>query len=195
MSENMALLSQKEIDTLVEFLTKERGVDSGVLDQDSIDKLLSLLKSGTLQKLQFDSKLPKTKGGSKAAILVLDGENNLGGQQEFCRLEFDIDPETDYIHIYCNNYNNNVKYEMTPTCLEQVRYISDDTAEWGYLIPPLTFDKVASLLQVKYTNTTFNLLCERFAEKMFGDKFYNIPSIYMPPTNDLIQNLGEEIKS
>lgn len=191
MSENMALLSQEEIDTLVSFLTQKRGIDSGVLDQDSIDKLIYLLKSGTLQKLRFDSRLPKTHNGNGTAILVLDGEDNLGGQQEFCRLEFEVDPMDEYVHIYCVNRKSDTRYEMTPTCLEQVRYISDDTAEWGYTVPPLTFDKVASLLQVKYTKATFDAVCERYAEKMFGDKKHSIPSMYMPSANDLIQHLGD----
>ncbi len=193
MNENMALLSQKEIDTLVSFLTQERKIDSGVLDQDSIDKLISLLRSGTLQKLQFDSRLPKTYGGSGTAILILDGEDNLKGQQEFCRLETEIDSETDYIHIICINYKTNTRYEMTPTCLEQVRYVSEDDVQWGYAIPPLTFDKVANLLQVKYTKATFDFICERFAEKLLGDKTCAIPSIYMPSANDLIQHLGKEL--
>ena len=82
---------------------------------------------------------------------------------------------------------------MTPTCLEQVRYVSEDDVQWGYAIPPLTFDKVANLLQVKYTKATFDFICERFAEKLLGDKTCTIPSIYMPSANDLIQHLGKEL--
>lgn len=191
MNENMALLSQDEIDILLNFLADKRTeLNGGVLDQESVDKLINLLRAGTFQKLHFDTSLPKITGGIGTAILVLDGEENIGAQQEFCRLEQSIDEKSGYVKILCVNKQSGNRYEMTPTCLEQVRYVADDTSTWGYAIPPLTFDRVASLLQVKYTKSTFDAVCERYAEKMFGDKRHMIPSIYMPSANELIQHLG-----
>ena len=42
---NFSLLSQEEIDTLIEFLTESTSVlESEVLSQESIDKLISMLR-------------------------------------------------------------------------------------------------------------------------------------------------------
>ena len=45
-NKSFSLLSQQEIDTLVKFLTeKKKGVDSDVMSQTSIDKLLRLIQT------------------------------------------------------------------------------------------------------------------------------------------------------
>ena len=44
-NQNFSLLSQPEIDTLIDFINEKReGVDSSVLNQESIDKLLEMLR-------------------------------------------------------------------------------------------------------------------------------------------------------
>lgn len=189
--DNKVLLSQDEIDVLINFLTQKNDKVGGeVLEQGSVDKLLNLLKSGNgSQKLYFDSSISQVKGAKGTAILVLDGEANIGEQQEFCRLECEVDSDTGFIHILCSNTKNGNRYNMTPTCLEQVKYLSGDTTEWGYAVPPLTFDTVATLLQVKYTKATFDMICEIYAERLFGNKKHSIPSMYMPAAQDLIQHL------
>lgn len=189
MDNNKVLLSQNEIDVLIKFLnSKNESISGEVLEQSSVDKLLHILKSGG-QKLYFDSDLPKFKEGNGTAILVLDGESNIGEQQKFCELEYETDPQTGYVKIFCVNKNSGSKYNMTPTCLEQVTYLNGDTTEWGYAVPPLTFDIVAALLQVKYTKATFDKVCETYSKKMFGDKNHPIPSIYMPTSQNLLQHL------
>lgn len=189
MDKNKVLLSQNEIDVLIKFLRSKQEVNAEVLEQESVDKLLNLLSGDESQKLYFDSILPKIKEGSGTAILVLDGVENLNEQQSFCKLECKVDESTAYLHILCVNTKSGNNYDMTPTCLEQVKYVSGDTSEWGFTVPPLTFDKVAALLQVKYTKATFDFVCEKYAEVMFGDKNHSIPFMYMPAAQDLIQHL------
>lgn len=191
MDKNKVLLSQSEIDVLIKFLDmKKDKVGVEVLEQSSVDKLLNILRSGNgEQKLYFDSNLPEFKENSGTAILVLDEDANIGDQQQFCELTCEIDGDTEYMKIICINKQNGNRYNMTPACLEQVKYINEDIAEWGYAVPPLTFDTVASLLQVKYTKATFDKVCEVYAEKMFGDKTHSISSIYMPAAGNLIQHL------
>ena len=58
MSENMALLSQNEIDALVKFLLEKQNIKSGVLDQGSIDRLVNVLQDKTfIQKSLRQRKL------------------------------------------------------------------------------------------------------------------------------------------
>lgn len=189
MDNNKTLLSQSEIDVLVRFLNSKKDVVTGeVLEQSSVDKLLSLLQSRG-QKLYFDSDMPQLKAGSGTAILVLDGEANIGEQQRACELECEIDHQSGYVKVICVNKDNGNKYNMTPTCLEQASYMKGDTTVWGYAIPPLTFDTIATLLQVKYAKSTFDKVCEIYAERMFGDKSHLIPHIYMPSSQNLLQHL------
>ena len=189
MSENMALLSQEEIDTLIEFILENsgKGEVGEVLDQKSIDKLIMLLKAGPKNKLRFDAETPYVVG---KAFLVLDGNADAAEQRKNCTLECRINPNNGYAQVVCINKALNKEYILTPTCLESLQYVKDD-AEWGYAVPPLTFDKIASLLDVKYTKAAFDYVCELYAKKMYGDGKHEVSSIYMPSANALIQHLAD----
>lgn len=189
MDKNKVLLSQSEIDVLVKFLyDKKENVAGEVLEQSSVDKLLHILQTGG-QKLYFDSDVPRVKSESPTVILKLEGEENIGEQQKFCELVCEINEQTGYIIVSCINKNSGNRYNITPTCLEQAVFIKDDTAEWGYAVPPLTFDILASLLQVKYTKETFDKVCDIYSDRMYGDKNHLIPYIYMPSSQNLLQHL------
>ena len=50
---NMTLLSQKEIDTLIEFLSGEdwrKGASNDVLNQESVDRLIALIRSSHVRR-------------------------------------------------------------------------------------------------------------------------------------------------
>ena len=75
-------------------------------------------------------------------------------------------------------------------CMEQMRYIDGDQSEWGYAVPPLTFDKLSVLLSVKYTKSSFNQITRIFSEKMFGQESIPVPDLYMPTAYSLIHHLN-----
>lgn len=189
MTENMTLLSQKEIDTLLHFLIEQKKtVSMEVMDQASIDMLISLLHSDIIKNIRYDTSIPETSDSS--AILLLNESESLSGQQNL-KLECKVDEKTGYLEIYCTDDKKEKNYRISPQCLEQVRFISDDKSEWGYAVPPVTFDRVAALLKVKYTKKTFDMVCAIYIERMFGDKEEKIPGIYMPAAYDLIRHLAD----
>lgn len=191
MGENMALLSQEEIDTLLEFLIQQKSkVGMEVMDQDSIDRLISLLHSNAVREIKYDTLIPEAKGMDTTAILVLD-EDGIEGQQQNCVLECEVDEQSGYLKIFCCNRKNGKKYAVTPKCLEQVRYIKDDTSEWGFAIPPLTFDQIAALTKIKYTKKTLDQVCRIYSSKIFGNADKKVPNLYMPSVYNLIHHLTE----
>lgn len=190
MDPNKVLLSQKEIDTLLSFLLdKKDNVSGEVLDQASIDKLILLLRSDNLPKLRFDSTVPDNHGSLNSALIVLDGNENLGDLQSHCRLIYEIEPVNGYFKVICRNSKTKHDFNITPSCVEQLKYFVDEHSTWGFSIPPIIFDRIATLVQVKYSKDNYSKICEIFAETMFGDKKYVLPGFYLPTEQSLLQNM------
>lgn len=193
MNDNMALMSQSEIDTLVEFLTMQKSqVANEVLDQNSIDRLIQLLQTDVLRELKYDTAIPENRSGENSALLLIDDIGDLREQQENCLLEITPVTKDGYVEVVCRHKKTNKKYKVTPKCVEHVRFFSSDFSVWGYAIPPITFDSIAALLSVKYTKATFESICSTFAKRMYGDEAADIPAIYMPTTSQLIHHITDE---
>lgn len=189
MNQNMALLSQAEIDTLLDFLQKSK-VGEEVMDQGSIDRLIDLLQSDHKREVKFNTNVPGTHGKEEHALLLIDAFGKSQEQQR-CVLECQVDDTTKYIHVICRDEKKDVEYEITPACVSELRYRDSDQSCWGYALPPVTFDHIAALMSVKYTKSVFDKVCQVFAERMFGDAQVMIPELYMPTTYDLIHHLKD----
>lgn len=189
MNQNMALLSQTEIDTLLDFLQKSK-VGEEVMDQASIDRLISLLQTDKRRGVKFNTTVPETRGKDEQPLLLLDAMNSLKEQQR-CVLECQVDAETKFLRVICRDELKDNEYEVTPACVSELRFKSVDTSKWGYAIPPVTFDHIAALMTVKYTKSVFDKVCHVFAKQMYGDEQVAIPEIYMPTTYDLIHHLKD----
>lgn len=189
MNQNMALLSQTEIDTLLDFLQKSK-VGEEVMDQTSIDRLIDLLQTDKKPELKFNAKIPEMRGNDEQPILLLSGMSDIE-EQKRCVLECRVDADTKYLHIVCRDEANGAEYEITPNSVSELRFRRTDTSCWGYAIPPVTFDHIAALMTIKYTKSVFEAVCRTFAEHMFGNAQITIPEIYMPTTYDLIHNLKD----
>lgn len=192
MSESMALLSQGEIDTLVEFLTQQKKkVGMEVMDQGSINRLISLLHSNAVREVKYDTRIPEAKEPDTSAILLLEKESGLESQRQNCVLECNIDESSGYVKVICQNRLTGDQYVITPKCVEQVRYTKEDSSEWGYVVPPITFDQIAALLNVRYTKKTFDRICSIYSAKIFGSPEKEIPQLYMPTVYNLVNHLVE----
>lgn len=190
MNDNMALMSQTEIDVLVNFLTAQKEkVTNEVMDQESIDRLIKLLRTDMVRDVKFDTNVPESKREDSSALLLIDAIGDLKKQQKNCQLQYRIAERTGYVEIICHDKRSGKDYAITPKCMEQVRYIRDDDSQWGYAVPPTTFDKISALLSVKYTKETFDMVCNDFAEKMYGSKDIQIADIYMPTAYSMIHHL------
>ncbi len=189
MEQNRVLLSQAEIDTLLSFLLDNKSnVYSDVMDQSSIDKLISILQSRESFRFRFDSMLPAGARKGNYTSLVLDDNENIGDRAKECRLDFEI-KDNNFISVFCINQTSGHRFVISPSCIEQLRYFSDKSSQWGFCIPPIIFDTIASMLGVTYTRVTYEAICERFSTICFGSSSAAISPIYLPSDASLIENL------
>lgn len=176
---SMALLTQGEIDTLIGFLEQKKELISDeVMSQESIDKLIYLVSAQSSEGIRF-SRLFQPNIQSKcleAAGLKEEGQT--------CELLF----ETGEQFILLKLYNQETEKEMllTPEGFAK-EDLSHQEGEWGKSIMPALFDEIAIVLGVKYTQETYQKVCETFAQNMYGDKNYKIPSVYLPSDRILEQ--------
>ena len=191
MSENMALLSQNEIDALVKFLLEKQNIKSGVvLDQGSIDRLVNVLQDKTfIQKMGNVAEEPMQNATTKAVaqLLLLEGEQDIVAQQTNYELIFECDAEG-MIQVVCQSRLSAKRHVITPSCLEQSRYMEEESA-WGKTISPIVFDTISGMLHIRYSKETFLRVCDRFAEVVYGNKNAEIPSFYMPNGASLMQHM------
>ena len=191
MSENMALLSQNEIDALVKFLLEKQNIKSGVvLDQGSIDRLVNVLQDKTfIQKMGSVTEEPMQNATTKtvAQLLLLEGEQDIVAQQTNYELIFECDAEG-MIQVVCQSKLSTKRHVITPSCLEQSRYTEEESV-WGKTISPIVFDTISGMLHIRYSKDTFLRVCDRFAEVVYGNKNAEIPSFYMPNASSLMQHM------
>jgi len=172
---NNTLLSQKEIDALISFLTQHNKVQDTVLSQESIDKLVSLLQgNGEIDANIFE--LSDYDTFKSASV-------NLSDYSLVCN----IDEETQYIKITAKNANGN-SVKITPAGLEYSKF-AKDTSEWGYCIEPAVFDRLASVYKMKYSAEDYETICRIFALKRYGNENAVIPRLYLPTPEALAKNI------
>lgn len=179
-NKNFSLLTQGEIDTLIDFLTeqKEGGVESSVLNQTSIDKLIELLRLNEIRRKRDALKsVSEVAGALSNLIVVRQGE-------ALCELTATVDEAEDCVKLVVTNTEDGRQMEITPEILNE-----GDGSSWGRCIPPITISKLARVLGVKYTTQTYEDVCARYAQCLFGDASHKIPYIYLPDNAEAIENL------
>lgn len=186
MAENRALLSQNEIDALVNFLTTKETVGNEVLDQSSIDRLVTALSEGRLmQKQEQSDGLGRFSGES--ALYV---EQDIATQTSQCELCYEKD-DNGMAHVVCVNRVTGVRYEITPETLNRRTLVQNPEENWGRAVMPVLFDLVAMQLRVRYTTATFSEVCEDFAKVMFGEEKKELPNVYLPTASRVLENFRE----
>ena len=162
---NFSLLSQAEIDALISFLNeKGHDINSGVLSQDSIDKIVSLLTSGLGEKIDI-------KTGMEKVEPIIDNDVIKGLELKFMEEQ---DEDKVSIYVVCGDET----LYLTPACLEFGQIIGDDSS-WGLAIEPSKFNKVANIFKLDYTEDTYNNVVKRFAKIMYGDENANVAKVYL----------------
>ena len=112
---NFSLLSQEEIDTLIEFLTESTSaLESEVLSQESIDKLISMMRL-------YGKKPAGTHNILGSVRAVSSVMNESGGWT----LEFEENSSTGFIDIYATNGEH--KEYITPKGYSCGCFVDDDS--------------------------------------------------------------------
>ncbi len=183
---SFSLLTQKEIDTLITFLSeKEKGVTRDVLSQISIDKLIHLISNNDINKVRLDA-LDALE--LKPTFDILKELQLRNDSSEICELCFTIDSKTDFVCLFAKNTQTGKEYQITPSTLDRTELINGSTY-WGYSIAPVLFDKIARIFNLKYSRQTYEEICSLFLVKNFGSINQGIPSLYCPSGNQLLDNL------
>lgn len=185
---NFTLLSQKEIDALIKFLSaKQSSVTNEVLNQDSIDKLIHLIRNNDINKLGFDSLTPLDDTTSNDLLQNL-GLSNTESKQNL--ISVSQNDTTGFLEIYAINEATREKIIITPSCFEKDNKDVDYT--WGYSIAPIIFDKIATKYKMKYSESTYNTVCTIFSTKNYGDPQTTIPKVFLPTSTQLLNHLAKE---
>ena len=187
--QNMALLSQSEIDTLISFLSNEKdksGVGSEVLSQESIDKLISIIKTGN-QEHKFQMHLPVSMSDDEKVIAFFSSSDKTYSESAAYELLFGVEKGSG-----CLNGKNKESGALVAIRPCDVTEGSKDEADWGKCIMPSLFDLVAGFLHLKYTQDTMDAVCENFAKVMYGKKDAKIPKVYLPSEGTAFNTLITE---
>lgn len=174
---SFSLLSQQEIDTLVRFLTdKKNTVNSDVMSQASIDKLIMLIKSDR-ERLALNSFI--SYGNIDPTFLKkLHFRAN---KNEVCELRCSVNPANNYIELFIYNTNTEQTLQLTPQLFDE-----EDTDSWGYAISPAFFNHIAYTLSLKYTRETYDSICSLYAQHTFGSPDHKLPELYLPENSTLV---------
>lgn len=179
LNQDFSLLSQSEIDTLIEFISDKRGaVDSSVLNQASIDKLLEMLRfNDGRAKNEEILTIGEVSGALAELVTVRQGE-------DVCVLECSVDPDNDFVRLEVVNDRTKERMTITPEMFNQ-----GDGELWGHCIAPLVLHRMARALNVKYTSETYETMCRRYARYIYGDESRKLPFLFMPGNRENIANI------
>lgn len=182
---NLSLLNQNEIDILVRFLVdKKNSVDSSVLNQESIDKLIHLIRNNELRRLNPDSQ-DISPDLAAANLLKLNLQEQPG---QLCELTFKSNQDTGYLEFYAVNPVTGKEQKITPAVYEKITLAEDDS-EWGYSVAPCLFDKIAARFALKYSRETYSELCKHYALKNYGSEESSIPTVFLPSLSIIKKHL------
>lgn len=173
---NFSLLSQEEIDILIDFLTDNCNlVESEVLSQESIDKLILMMKGCSKEQ---HLKSQQEASNVRAAGTVLTGT------EVWC-LEFEENADG-FVELYATNGEK--KEKITPQGYSCSCFTSD-SSQWGYAVSPILFSEVAKCYGLKFSKETYQKVSTHFALKNFGDAAYDVNDFFLASGKDIISNL------
>ena len=186
--QNMALLSQNEIDTLISFLTNEKGkgsVGSEVLSQNSIDKLINLIKSNSDAPHRLQFHLPISMSDDEKIISFFSRSDNTYTDTAVYELLFEV---KDGKACLCGkNVESGAIVPIRPCDVSDE--IEEDDTDWGACVMPNVFNLVAGYLHLQYSQDTMDAVVRQFAKVTYGDEDAKVSRIYMPNESSAFLNL------
>lgn len=184
MSENMTLLSQAEIDTLVQFLMeKKQEVQNEVLNQESIDRLIHLIRTTHINNVRTGSAVGANAEQNRIRTALEIREN----EAQVCELTVNV-LENGFLDIQILNKDTGMTYKVTPIGASGIT-ISDDDSQWGRCISPYTFVDISGAYGAKFSEDTYNKVCSIYAKIKFNDENYKIPDFFLPDEGTIAQTL------
>lgn len=175
---NFSLLSQNEIDVLVKFLLeKKETLGTDVMNQKSIDKLIMLIQTD-YEKLStyLDSSYARF---DKNILKDLHFREN---DADVCTLHFNTDETTHFVTLEITNETTKQAMPLLPK-----HFDDNDSDAWGISMPPVLFTHLAHTLSIKFTQETYDKVCDTFTSHQYGTLNYPLPAIYLPDNMLLLE--------
>jgi hypothetical protein len=175
---NFSLLTQTEIDALIHFLN-DKGtapVESGVLTQDSIDKIIRVLTS------EVGGQMDVKTGLGKLEAIVDNAEI------KDLELKFELESDSDNALLYVVRGDENVY--ISPSSLELKKIVKSEVS-WGRAIEPTHFSMLARAFELNFTEETYERVVKRFAKVMYGDENAKVAQIYLPDAVSVASSLAK----
>lgn len=177
-NQSYSLLNQEEIDVLVNFLTdKKNSVHSDVMSQQSIDKLIYLITNDRQQLMNILDPLVCVDPE------LLEHNGFRQNEDELCELRCTV-ADNGYLKLTAHNTVSDSYLEITPAL-----FSANDTEDWGKCISPMTFNRLAKALHLRYTTETHKTICSVYAKTIFGDENHPVSSIHLPTKSGLLEVL------
>lgn len=178
--QNMTLLSQSEIDTLIEFLNREKEkkmVESQVLSQESIDKLIQLIHGH--RELAYKAGITLTAAEESREVLrdFYGAQEAEYTEEEPHRLWMQIN-EKDQAELCVGENTEDAQIRILPEHLRNLAF-QGESAGWGVCVMPVVFAQVAAYFDLKYTDDVMEQVRRRYALKMYGDENASIPAPFL----------------
>lgn len=176
MSENnMSLLSQSEIDTLINFLNEQKKSDELIsgdtLSQKSINKLIDLMKS--MPSIDKSITINTVALEKDAVSFIPINEDKTSYELTFKT------HEDGQISIFASNIDTKDLIIISPDLLLANKE-ADCPRTWGVCIPPASFDFISKKLGIDYSDETLKKLKKLFAKVMYNDEEATVPAFYLP---------------
>ena len=175
--QNMALLSQSEIDTLIEFLNREREktvVDSQVLNQESIDKLIRLIHNHREFVDNIGVSVPGQEEGRLRSfydLYKLDYTKSDGYE-----LQMSLN-EKNQAELYLET-GKGIRLPIVPEQLDDPLF-QGTSAGWGVCVMPVVFAQTARTFEISYSAEMMEQVCRRYALMMYGKEDAPIPKPFL----------------
>lgn len=171
MSENnMALLSQNEIDALIDFLNHQKGsyqIKGDILSQDSINKLIEIIRATP----KIGKNIPINEAALKHDF------SSLYSDSKSKNYELTFKKEDNDLKLFAYHLETADTIPITPATLD---INSTCRQGWGSCISPITFDFIAKKLDIRYSEETFCKVIQNFALVMYGNEEEEVPVFYLP---------------
>ena len=176
MNENKTLLTQQEIDALINFLERHDDTPIGaVLDQSSIDKLIEIIKYNNSKGIFFGKGVSLDYGLSDSNAVIKDPDGNEINVSGFI-LDYIKNPDG-YISVFCADKNSGTRITLSPSCLSEHSYVKDDAC-WGYTVSPGTLLKLSRMFNVNCSAQLLQKAEKDFAKVVYGDENAKIADYY-----------------
>ncbi len=175
---NMTLLSQKEIDTLIEFLRGEdwrKRSNNEVLNQESIDRLIALIRSSHGRRRLGGLRMVVERSEELKEFYATQDEDYT--DQSVYEMAVGVREDGQLELAACNKASGK-QIPIWPEHLLKLSFTGTSSG-WGRCLMPRLFYQAADTLGLEYTEETEEAVKRQFAAVMYGDEKAELPDLYL----------------